>query len=162
MEYHGYTVFFGMCGRKHRARSDSEMLSLLLSLATEKEERDKNTQTKTLPVGRVGSVQLSDTLVMYPAKNFNVHGPCRTTTISWLVSIITLRGSVAFRGGTNSASRNSLFEGSPITAWEEIWNCCLPSHENTMIEEGKVTTISFFVLLIAFGLSGDGKEKELR
>jgi hypothetical protein len=31
-----------------------------------------------------------------------------------------------------------------------------------MIEEGKVTTISFSVLLIAFGVSGDGKEKELR
>jgi len=49
--------------------------TLLLSLATEKEERNKNTQTTTLPVGRVGSVQLLDTLVIYPAKNFDVHGP---------------------------------------------------------------------------------------
>jgi hypothetical protein len=31
-------VFFGMCGGKHRKGSDSEKLSLLLSLASEKEE----------------------------------------------------------------------------------------------------------------------------
>jgi hypothetical protein len=63
--------------------------------------------------------------------------------------------------GTSSASRNSLFWGSPITVWEEIWNCGLPSDENTLIDEGNVTTISSFVLLIAFGLSGESKEKEL-
>ena len=37
-----------MCGGKHRAGSDSEKLSLLLSLATEKEEKGENTQIKTL------------------------------------------------------------------------------------------------------------------
>jgi hypothetical protein len=63
--------------------------------------------------------------------------------------------------GTSSASRNSLFGGSPITAWKEIWNCGLPSDEKTLIDEGNVTTISSFVLLRAFGLSGESKEKEL-
>ena len=56
--------FSSACGGEHRARSDSEMLfplsknmkggipysgTLLLSLATEKEERNENTQTETRP-----------------------------------------------------------------------------------------------------------------
>ncbi len=37
--WHERAVFFGMSGWKHRAGSDSEKVSLLLSLAPEKEER---------------------------------------------------------------------------------------------------------------------------
>jgi hypothetical protein len=42
-------VFFGMCVGKHRKGSNSEKLSLLLSLASEKEEADKSFQNETPP-----------------------------------------------------------------------------------------------------------------
>ena len=40
-------VLFGMCVGKHRKGSDSEKLSLLLSLASEKEENGRHIRSKT-------------------------------------------------------------------------------------------------------------------